>query len=73
MRFVCYNTQESMAKLLRKSIPEPVKKFLKDPNVFDSKEDGYFKSLAQQLKSKNWLSEKQVETVEAKIKVDATK
>ena len=54
-------------KLKRKDIPDVVKKFLKDPSVFDKKEDNYFKSLAQQLKSKNWLSDRQVEIVQAKI------
>lgn len=56
-----------MSKLTRKEIPENVKKYLKDASLFINKEDAYFKSLAQQLKSKNWLSEKQVQIVLTKI------
>ena len=50
-----------MTKLKRKEIPAEVKAFLKDPNSFDHK--SYWKSLAQQLKSKNWMSDKQVKIV----------
>jgi len=50
-----------MTKLKRKEIPAEVKAFLKDPNSFDHK--SYWKSLAQQLKSKSWMSEKQVKIV----------
>lgn len=57
-----------MSKLTKKDIPSDVKKFLKDPSVFDKKEESYFKSVAQQLKSKSWLSVRQVEIVQAKLK-----
>lgn len=56
-----------MAKLTRKDIPDAVKKFLKDPSSFDKKEDSYFQSLAKQLKSKSWLSDRQVEITQKKI------
>lgn len=53
-----------MPRLKRKDIPTEVKTFLKDPNVFDPKEEYFFHSLAKQLKSKNWMSDTQVQKIQ---------
>lgn len=50
-----------MPKLKRKDIPAEVKEYLKDPSSFEHK--SYWKSIAAQLKSKHWLSDKQVQIV----------
>lgn len=51
-----------MPKLKRKELPAKVKEFLKEPNDFDYK--SYWRSMATQLKTKHWLSDKQVKIVE---------